>query len=71
VDVDRMFWGINSFNVSRGFTRGFNFQSDYFAIGGNIDTNYAAYSNSGTYEIGLNHFFIATRSCNLTAAEWF
>lgn len=67
-----MFWGINSFNVSRGFNRGFNFQTNYYTFTGqNLDTNYSTFANFGTYQISLNHFFIATRDCNLTNGEWF
>lgn len=39
-----MFWGVNSFNLSRGFTRGFNFQTNYYDLTGNsVDKNYAKY----------------------------
>ena len=59
-----MFWGISAVNMSRGTTRDFNFQSDYFNQGGgsNVNTNYS--SNTGTYGVLLSYFFIATRDCN-------
>jgi hypothetical protein len=65
---DRAFWGISSLNVSRGFSRGFNFQTNFFDLtGGTVDTNYLAFANSGTYQVILSHFFIATRGCNISA----
>lgn len=69
---NRMFWGITSFNMSRGFIHGFNFQNDYYSISGaNLNTNYLTYVNQGTYEIILTHFYIATRDCNLTNQQFF
>lgn len=66
-DFDQTFWGISTFNLSRGFTRGFSFQTNYFNISGaNVDINYYNFTNTGTYLIVLSHFFIATRNCNLT-----
>lgn len=62
-----MFWGVSAFNVSRGTTRNFNFQSDDYA---NLNTNYS--TNSGLYAIQMAHFFIATRKCNQSDPEvWF
>lgn len=58
-----MFWGISSLSIASGVTRSFNFQSNYFAIGGSLTTNYTTYTNLGTYSIKLSHFFIARRSC--------
>lgn len=68
-----MFWGINVFNVSRAFTRGFNFQTDYTTTTSplNIDVNYASYSNAGTYLVNLDYFFIATRNCDNSSISWF
>ena len=59
-----MFWGMSAFNLSRGTTRVFNFQSDYFAQSGSptIDTNYS--HNTGTYGVQLSYYFLATRGCN-------
>jgi len=59
-----MFWGISAFNVSRGVARDFNFKSDYYSGGGNVDTSYS--TNIGTYDIRLDYFFIAVRGCNVT-----
>ena len=65
-----MFWGMAAFNVSRGVTRNFNFQSDYYSGGGNRATNYS--TNIGLYGIQLAHFFIATRGCNMSSPQvWF
>lgn len=67
---DRMFWGINGFNFSRGYIRSFHFQSDFYDHSNNLDNNYASYANHGTYAVSLDYFWIARRGCNLTANEW-
>ena len=71
-DADRMFWGMTAFNVSRAFSRGFNLQTDYTTTTSplNIDANYAAYSNAGTYLVSMDYFFIATRNCD-NSSHWF
>ena len=44
---DSMFWGISAFNVSRGTTRNFNLQTDYYSGGNAQNHNYS--TNIGTY----------------------
>ena len=69
---DKTFWGINTFNVSRGSIRLFNFQSDYYKDSTkNRLFNYL--TNSGTYSLILAHFFIATRDCRDNSGNliWF
>ena len=58
-----MFWGLSSFNVSRGHTQDFNLQTDFYLNAGDtIATNYSSVPT--TYSIMMAHFFIATRDCS-------
>lgn len=65
--VNRMFYGISEFNLSRPVNRLFNFQGNdnYGSIGTGYNSDY------GTYEVTVSYFWIAVRGCNLTAQEWF
>ena len=66
-----MFWGMSAFNISRGNTRIFNFQSNYYDLTGSptIDTNYS--TTTGIYGVLLSYFFLARRGCNSSNNEWF
>jgi hypothetical protein len=62
---NRRFWGLYSFNISRGNYRSFNFDSSYSSG----DFNDAETIQNNTYLAALNYFFIASRDCNSSA--WF
>lgn len=62
---DRRFWGLYSFNISRGNYRSFDFDSDYST--GNF--NSAESIKNNTFFAALNYFFISTRNCN--TSTWF
>jgi hypothetical protein len=60
-----MFWGMSAFNVSRGTTRDFNLNTVFYKTSGDtLSTGYS--TNTGTYNVRMAHFFIATRGCNIT-----
>lgn len=70
-DKDRTFWGLSSIQTSRGISKVFNFQSNYFSNSDPIDTNYE--QSISTFSATLSYFFIARRGCDTSsgAEEWF
>ena len=54
-----MFFGISSLNISRAVDRAFNFETTNYT---NLDNNFV--TNSGTYNIMVDYFWIARRGCN-------
>lgn len=59
---------MSGLNISRGSSRLFNYQTNYFLTSNNQDSNYT----NNAYSILLSYFFISTRGCNTSSPNpWF
>ena len=60
-DVNRMFFGMSAFKLSRATERNFNLNTTQYA---NLNTGYS--TNFGTYLVQVDFFWIASQTCNNT-----